>query len=85
MESGEAILNTANTIKSNVWDVEAIIDQVWTNLDGRIPRTTVYTTVVRLLEKYDNAVIRLYVPLLVHREAVELLRSDFVREFEGVQ
>jgi hypothetical protein len=40
-------------------------------------------TVVRLLEKYDDAVIRIYVPLLVRREATELLRSGAGEEIEA--
>jgi hypothetical protein len=76
-------VNTANNPKSNDWDVEAIVDQVWSSLDGKVSRSTIYTTVVRLLQKYDDAVIRLYVPLLVHRDATDLLRSVVGEEIEA--
>jgi len=68
--------------KNNDWDVEAIVDQVWSNLDGRVVRSAIYITVVRLLEKYDDAVVKLYVPLLICREATELLSSSVLQEKE---
>ncbi|MGB3715859.1 MAG: CYTH domain-containing protein [Candidatus Promineifilaceae bacterium] len=76
-------MHTAIDPKSPDWDVEAIVEQVWSNLDGRLPRSTIGTTVVRLLQKYDDAVIRIYVPLLVHREATELLRTAVSEELEA--
>jgi hypothetical protein len=78
-------LNTTSTPKSNERDVEAIVDQVWSDLDGRIPRSAICTIVVRLLEKYDDAIIKLYVPLLVRREATVLLRKAVFQETERMQ
>ena len=60
--------------ESNDRDTEDLVEQVWNDLAKSIPRPTVYQTVTRLLAKYDDATIRLYVPLLVRREARELLR-----------
>lgn len=65
----------ANNPESSYWDVDAIVDQVGSSLDSRIPQSTVFTTVLSILEKYNDAAIRIYVPILVHREAVELLRK----------
>ena len=78
-------MNTDNTPESNNWDVEAIVDHVWSKLDGKVPRSAVYTTVIRLLEKYDDAVIKLFVPLLVQREATKILRSAALQEIEGAR
>ena len=75
-------MTIAQDPKNNDWDVEAIVDQVWSNLDGRVVRSAIYITVVRLLEKYDDAVVKLYVPLLVCREATKLLHSSFLQEKE---
>jgi hypothetical protein len=78
-------LTIAHDPKNNDWDVEGIVDQVWSNLDGRVDRSAIYITVVRLLEKYDDAVIKLYVPLLVCREATELQRRAVIQEIQGSQ
>ena len=75
-------MTIAQDPKNNDWDVEAIVDQVWSNLDGRVVRSAIYITVVRLLEKYDDAVVKLYVPLLICREATELLSSSVLQEKE---
>jgi hypothetical protein len=74
-----------NTPENNNWDVEAIVADVWSDLDGRIPRSAIYTTVIRLLEKYDDALIKFYVPLLVRREATLMLRSAVFQEIEGAR
>jgi hypothetical protein len=64
------------------WDVESIVDQVWTDLDGQMSRSIICTTVVRLLKKYDDATIRLYVPVVVRRKATEILRNAVGQETE---
>lgn len=78
-------MNTASDPKSNEWDVEEIVDQVWSSLDGRVPRSTVCTTVIQLLKRFDDSVIRLYVPLLVQREATKILRSVMGEEMETMR
>jgi hypothetical protein len=78
-------LNKGNTLENNNWDVEAIVADVCFALDREIPRSAVYTTVIRLLEKYDDALIKIYVPLLVRREATLMLRRAVFQEIEGAR
>jgi hypothetical protein len=55
------------------WNIEDFTEQVWNDLAESIPRPTVHQTVSLLLAEYDDATIRRYIPLLVRREARELL------------
>ena len=55
-------------------DRAELIEQIWTDLKGTVDRFAVARTVDSLLAKYDAAVIWRYVPLLVRREAGELLQ-----------
>ena len=57
------------------WDVDSISNQVCSSLDCRLPKATVMTTVLHILEKYNDVAVRKYVPILVHREAVEIFRK----------
>ena len=69
-----AIEQLAMSEESSDWNTEDLVEQVWNDLAKSTPRPTIHQTVTRLLAKYDDAAIRRYVPLLVRREARELLR-----------
>jgi inorganic triphosphatase YgiF len=69
--------------EGSVLDIETLSEQVWDDLAGRISRSTIRRTIPRLLAKYDDAVIRRYVPLLVRREARELLGTAVIKETEA--
>ncbi len=55
-------------------DSDELIDQVWRDLSSATSRAIVAQTVNKLLVKYDDATISRFVPVLVRREAFELLR-----------
>ena len=63
-------------------DAESLIDQVWQDMDQTVPRPIVAQTVERLLAKYRDGAIQTYVPVLVRREARDLLRSVNLTEIE---
>ena len=56
-------------------DAQSLIDQVWQDMDRTVPRPIVAQTVERLLAKYRDGAIQTFVPVLVRREARDLLRS----------
>lgn len=64
-------------------DLEALVDQVWHDLVETVPRPIVLETVAGLVAKYDDATIRTYVPMLVRREASNLLRTANLTEVEA--
>lgn len=57
------------------WETEAMIERVWHQLQGRVNRTDILQVLLEILPKYEDARITLYVPILVHREAVGVLRA----------
>ena len=69
-----AIERRTSSEESSDWNTEDLVEQAWNDLAKSIPRPNVHQTVTRLLAKYDDATIRRYVPLLVRREARELLK-----------
>ena len=57
------------------WEVEVMIERVWHQLQGRVNRSDILQVIFKILPKYENARVTLYVPILVHREAVDVLRT----------
>lgn len=55
-------------------DVDKIVSQVLADLDGSVSEAFVYQTVATLFADYVNAPVKLFVPILVRREALDLLR-----------
>ena len=57
------------------WEVETVIEQVWQELQGEVNRAVILQVLLKIMPKYENARVTTYVPLLVHREAVDVLRA----------
>ena len=56
-------------------DIEAMIEQVWNDLRGRVSRSDLSRVVQVILPRYKYARITTYVPLFVCREAMTTLRA----------
>ena len=68
-------MDAASTEDRSSWDIEPMVEQVWKDLGGTVPRSAIRQTVAELFAQYDDATVRLYVPILVRREATESLRE----------
>ena len=55
------------------WEIEDMIERVWHQLHGRVNRTDILQVLLEILPKYEDARVKLYVPILVHRKAVDVL------------
>jgi hypothetical protein len=58
------------------WDIEALTEEVWLELDGTVSRTEVELTVLNLFAKYEDAHVRHFVPVVVRRRALLILREE---------
>jgi hypothetical protein len=61
--------------KDTDWDIETMIDQVWHQLQGQVSRAAIQSVILEIISRYENARVTTYVPILVHREAVDTLRA----------
>lgn len=57
------------------WDVEALVDQIWNDLDGMVSQLAIRQVLAEIIPKYESAHVQTYVPIFVRKEAVERLRS----------
>ena len=57
------------------WDPEIVIEQVWTELEGRVTRSTIRAVLTEVIHKYERAPVQTFVPIFIRRETVEQLRA----------
>ena len=55
---------------------DSIIDKVWQDLDGQLSREQISRTVTEISLEYQNARVKAFVPIFVHRQAVEQLKRQ---------
>ena len=58
----------------SIIDIETLVERVWMDMQGSVPRTVIEPEISRILKKYENVRVKLYVPILVQREARESFR-----------
>jgi hypothetical protein len=68
----EQAFHTPNNIHSDV-DVEALEEQIWNDLQGRVSREAIQQALLEILLKYEDVPVRIYVPIFVRQEALEML------------
>ncbi len=55
-------------------DLEALTDRIWRDLYGHVEQAKVHQVLVDLLPKYQEARIFTFIPILMRRDAIEILR-----------
>ena len=55
--------------KANV-DIEAVIEQIWNDLNGTTSRSEIRKTLLEVASKYEGARIKTYVPILLRRDVL---------------
>lgn len=55
---------------------DSIIENVWKYLDGQVSREQIGRVVAEVMLGFQDATVRAFVPIFVHREAVERLQSQ---------
>jgi hypothetical protein len=61
-------------LNQSEWDVDRIVDDVIAVLGASVSRETVHKTVVELLANYEDAPVKIFVPILVRQSALEYFR-----------
>ena len=56
-------------------DVEIIIEQIFSDLGGVTSRADIRKALIEVAPKYDNARIKIYVPIFLRRDAIRRLQG----------
>jgi hypothetical protein len=57
-------------------DISAMAEQIWQKFQGRVSHAAIRQILLDILPMYENARVRRYVPILVRRKALEMLRWE---------
>ena len=56
------------------WVVDTIVEQIWKDLNGAVPRSVIQDVLVEVVPRYEKARIQTFVPIFIRRDAVQRLR-----------
>jgi hypothetical protein len=57
------------------WDVETIIKQILSDMNGAVRRSTIQEVLKDIIPKYEGARVQIYVPIFIHRDVIKRLKS----------
>jgi len=56
--------------------IEAIVEVTWRELKGQVPRSRICEIVAELVDRYEDVKVKAYLPILIHRQVVDLLNAE---------
>ena len=73
------------TAESNPGDVvngidDSLVENVWHDLNGRLPRERVRCVVNQVARGFQNAAVKTFLPIFIQRRALERLRQEIIEE-----
>ena len=57
---------------------DALIETIWHELDRQVPHERVRHVVAEIAREFQDAKVKTFVPMLVHRRALEWLRQESI-------
>ncbi|MCO6452898.1 MAG: hypothetical protein J5I90_19095 [Caldilineales bacterium] len=70
-----------SVVRANPYEIsagvdESIIEKVWRDLDRQVPREQISRVVDEVTLGFQDATVTAFLPILVHRRALEQLRQE---------
>jgi len=70
-----------SVVEAYLYDVldgvdDALIETIWHELDKRLPRERVGCVVAEVALGFQNASVKTFLPIFIHRRALERLRQE---------
>jgi hypothetical protein len=60
----------------NEWNPDDLIEETWRELKGEVPRSRIREVVTELANRYENAKVKAFIPILIRRQVIELLDAE---------
>ena len=60
----------------NEWNLDDLIEETWRELKGEVPRSRIREVIIDLADRYEDAKVKAFIPIMIRRQAVELLREE---------
>ena len=55
---------------------DSLVENVWHDLDGQLPRERVRCVVCQVAQGFQSATVKAFLPIFIHRRALEQLRQE---------
>ncbi len=65
------------------WDQELFVEQIWFDLDGAASRAHIDRVTTEIVPAYENARVKIFVPILLRRAVVQRLEEELEVESSG--
>ena len=72
--------NAATNVHDRITEIadDLLVEKVWRDLDKQVPRDRVSCIVYEVALGFQNATVKAFLPILVHRRAIERLRQEII-------
>ena len=74
----EDLLNGEGCVQANGrgdWDIDGMTEELFRELNGTVSKSTVEWVLCSLFANYEDAPVKSFVPIIVRRQAKDLLRE----------
>jgi hypothetical protein len=55
---------------------DVIVEEIWQELDKQLPRERVRCVITEIAPGFQDAMVRTFIPIFIHRRALEKLRQE---------
>ena len=63
---------------------DSLVEKLWTDLDGQVSRQQIARAVIEIAVRFEKVTVTEFVPVFIHRQALEHLRREAVSESHPV-
>jgi hypothetical protein len=60
----------------NEWNPNDLVEETWRELKGEVPRSRICEVVTELVDTYEDATVKAFIPILIRRKTIELLKAE---------
>lgn len=76
-ESAATVATGGDTVFDGQID-DALFDLIWNDLEGEVERERIRRAIVEAEAKYQHARVKTYVPVLMRRDILQILRREMI-------
>jgi hypothetical protein len=62
---------------------DSLVEKLWHELDGQVSRQRIAGAVTEIAAKFERATVRGFVPIFIHRRALEQLKGSLASQGHG--
>jgi hypothetical protein len=62
---------------------DSLVEKLWQDLEGRVPRQQIVQAATEIAAGFESAGVTTFVPIFVHRRALERLKGGLGHESSG--